>query len=126
METNALITKVIKLCYAVQQELGHGFNEKIYENALKILLDENDVSSQTQAPFTVSFHGHTIGEFFADVFVEQSLILELKAVKDLCSEHKSQVLNYLKASNAPTGLLINFGTPKPQIVRLYNNHAKVS
>lgn len=123
MDTNSLIKKVIECCYIVHRELGHGFNEKIYERSLEIVLKEGRLNSSSQYPIVVNFHDHIVGEYFADLYVEGTLIIELKAVAKLDTSHKSQVINYLKASGNRVGLLVNFGAPKLEICRLYNNDA---
>ncbi len=121
MEIDTLVKNVIKVCYEVHNELGHGFSEKVYEKSLGIALVHAHMKSEAQYPMTVYFRGVIVGEFFADLLVEERLILELKAVTVLDSSHKSQVLNYLKASRLQTGLIVNFGAPKMEIKRLYNN-----
>ncbi len=126
METNPLIQKVIKCSYLVHKELGPGFTEKIYERSLDIALKELGIKTAIQFPIPVYFHEHLVGEYFADILVEGTLLVELKAVAAIDSSHKSQVLNYLKATRNSMGLLINFGTQKLEINRLYNNHLRQS
>jgi len=124
MDIDILVKKVIGVCYEVHAELGFGFSEKVFENALSIALAEADLRSKAQFPLVVNFRGQMVGEFFADLFVEEALIVELKAVKALDSSHKAQLLNYLAAAGEGTGLLVNFGAPKLEIKRLYNNRVK--
>ncbi len=124
METKTLIKEIIKCCYTVHKELGPGFSEKIYERSLSIVFDEQDIRANSQHPILVYFHDQLVGEFFADFHVENVILVELKAVTALDSSHKSQVLNYLKATKSKVGLLVNFGAQKLEISRLYNNQAE--
>lgn len=105
-----LTRKIIKGYYNVYNELGTGFLESVYENAMVIVLEEElglDVNSQI--PIDVSFRGKIVCEFKADLVVENKVIVELKAVSKLSSIHKAQIINYLKAINIELGLLMNFG-----------------
>ena len=122
MESNELIKKVIQICYEVHNELGCGYVEKVYENSLLIALREAGLEAVAQRAIAVSFRGWVVGEFFIDILVEDRLLVELKAVSGIGSIHKAQLLNYLKAANQETGLLVNFGTLKPEVKRLYNQH----
>ncbi|QQS43128.1 MAG: GxxExxY protein [Acidobacteriota bacterium] len=101
--------KIIGLAMQVHRELGHGFLEKVYENALMVALAENNMPAQQQYPIRVSFHGKTVGDYFADIVVEGSVILELKAQEKIVSAHRAQTLNYLKATDFRLALLFNFG-----------------
>jgi len=124
MEINSLVKKVIQACYEVHKELGHGFNEKVYEKSLSIVLRDYGIAHQLQHPINVFFRSEPVGEFFADVLIDQSLIVELKAVASLESKHKAQVLNYLKGANLETGILVNFGSQNIEVNRLYNTSVK--
>lgn len=93
----------------VHRELGPGFLEKVYENSLMVLLEENGISARSQYPIQVHFHGKIVGDYIADILVENSIILELKAIEKLIPLHKAQALNYLKATQFRLALLINFG-----------------
>ncbi len=115
-----LSEKVIGLCYAIQNELGHGFLESVYHKALQVLLRESGIPFQVEVPFPVQFHGVFIGEFRADIVVESRLLLELKATNAIVSEHVGQTLNYLKISAIPNALLVNFGKPRVEIRRIHN------
>ena len=117
METSELTDRILKACYQVHNELGIGFSEKVYERALKIALVELGLKAECQVPIEVRFRGQVVGEFFADVLVENSVIVELKAVKSLLPEHQAQLINYLKATNLETGLLINFAIKGLEIKR---------
>jgi len=114
----------IRAFYNVYNELGYGFLEKVYENAMMIRLQELGLSCSMQVPIKVFYHGDLIGHYFADIIVENKIILELKAAESLCEEHKAQLLNYLKATDFEVGLLLNFGK-KPQLKRkIYDNKLK--
>ena len=108
--------KIIAGFYNVYNTLGYGFLEKVYENALAIELRKLGLEVTAQAPITVFYEEHIVGEYFADLFVANAVIVELKAAKNLADEHEAQLLNYLKATPYEVGLLLNFG-PKPQFKR---------
>ena len=111
-----LTDRVIGAFYAVYNELGHGFLESVYENSLALMLRESGIAAVQQAPLRVEFRGHTVGEFRADLLVDDRLIVEIKAVSRLASAHEVQLVNYLKATGIQVGLLMNFG-PRPQFKR---------
>jgi GxxExxY protein len=111
-----LTEHVIGIFYAVYNELGHGFLESVYENSLALALRETGVAVVQQAPLRVDFRGHTVGEFRADLLVDNRLIVEIKAVSQLAPAHEVQLVNYLKATGIRVGLLMNFG-PHPQFKR---------
>lgn len=102
----------------VHSELGYGFLEKVYENSLMVLFAENRIHAQQQLPIRVQFHGHIVGEYIADILVENSVILELKAADQLADIHKAQTLNYLKATGFRLAILLNFGKRKLEYERL--------
>ena len=110
--------KIVGLAMQVHTELGHGFLEKVYENALMIMFEENGIRAHQQLPVKVSFHGRVVGDYIADILVEDSIILELKAQERLVPLHKAQTLNYLKATNYRLALLINFGRARMEHERL--------
>lgn len=112
--------KILAACFDVINELGAGFLETVYEKALLIALRDKGLSVASQVPVPVRFRGHTVGEFFADLLVEDKIVLELKAVKNLAPEHLAQVINYLKGTGLETALLINFGRQKLEYRRLNN------
>ncbi len=121
-----LTEKIIKAYYNVYNELGYGFLEKVYENALMIELKSLGLDCEKQKPISVSFKGHNIGEYFADIIVENKVIIELKAAEGLVEEHEAQLLNYLRATEIEVGLLINFGK-NPQFKRkIFENIYKKS
>ena len=113
------ITRIIIGCaYEVSNKLGIGFVEKVYENGLVHLIRKSGHKALQQYAVKVVFDRIVVGEFFADVFVEERVLVELKAVSMLMPEHTAQALNYLRASGAELCLLINFGRPKIEIKRL--------
>jgi len=99
---------IILAAYDVHGDLGAGFLEKVYENALRIRLQELNIQARQQFPIQVKFHDHLIGEYVADLMVEDKVIVELKAVEKLQPVHEVQLVNYLKATGIEIGLLINF------------------
>lgn len=117
-ELNELTERVIGHAYAVWNELGYGFLEKVYENALLYALRADQLSVEAQKPVSVYFRGQPIGEYFADLLVEEVLLIELKSCQTLSESHKAQCLNYLKATGLKTCLLINFGPEGVKIKRL--------
>ena len=116
----SITRKILEACFEVSNELGSGFLESVYEKALLVALKDKGFKVQSQVPLNVTFRGISVGEFFADILVENSIILELKAVKKLAPEHTAQLINYLKATGTEVGLLINFGNPKVEYKRCYN------
>lgn len=119
-----LTSKIIEAYYNVYNELGYGFLEKIYENAMIVELEEMGFTAVSQKPIEVFYKGKNIGNYFADIIVEDEITLELKAVKELTDEHHAQLGNYLKATRLEVGLLLNFGM-KPTIKRkIFHNHLK--
>ncbi len=107
---------VIKAYYNVYNSLGFGFLEKVYENAMYIELREMGMFVEKQKPITVNYMGNKVGEYFADLVVNEKVIVELKAAEALCEEHEYQLINYLKATDLEVGLLLNFGK-KPEFRR---------
>ena len=100
---------IIKAYYQVYNKLGFGFLEKVYENAMMIELKRLNLKCERQKPITVNYDGIDIGEYFADIIVNDCVIIELKAAENLCPEHEAQLVNYLKATEIEVGLLLNFG-----------------
>lgn len=117
-EVNAITQKIIGCAYNVSNALGIGFVEKVYENALAHALRKAGLQVAQQYPIAVSFDGVLVGEFAADLLVENTVLVELKAVSMLMKDHMAQALNYLRATGLPVCLLINFGKPKIEIQRL--------
>ncbi|MEM8947150.1 MAG: GxxExxY protein [Planctomycetota bacterium] len=113
---------VIGSAYKVANELGVGFLEKVYENSLLHELQKNGISAQQQHPIKVVYDDVVVGEFFADLLVEDRIIVELKHSKAIDDAHLAQCLNYLKATGNTLGLLINFGSPRVQVKRVVLNY----
>jgi GxxExxY protein len=119
-EINSLTEKIIGFAYKVANEMGFGFLEKVYENALFVLLTRAGLCVQRQAPILVRFQGVLVGEYFADLLVEDCVIIELKSAKAIDDAHKAQCINYLKATGKKICLLINFGPTKVEVKRFVN------
>lgn len=118
--------KIIGVFYEVYNELGHGFIESVYQEALVLTLRAHGLKVYTPIEIPVWFRGEKVGRFEADVLVEKRVLLELKAVRTLDSSHQAQLLNYLRATDIEIGLLLNFGV-KPEFKRLlFDNPRKVS
>lgn len=113
---NALTERVIGCAYSVSNVLGCGFLEKVYENALFHEMVKSGLKVRRQCPINVWYDGIVVGEYVADIIVEDQVLLELKAVRAFDDVHKAQVLNYLRATRL-TIALINFGTPRIEIKR---------
>ncbi len=122
-----LTEQIIGIFYEVYNELGAGFLEKVYEEAMMVIFRERGIAFQQQASIPVWFHGQQIGFYDADLVVNGVVLLELKACKALDSSHEAQLLHYLRSTEIEIGLLLNFG-PKPQIRRLAfeNERKKIS
>lgn len=113
--------KIIKAFYKVYNTLGYGFLEKVYENAIFIEIEKMGLLVTKQDSIIVYYEEKEVGAFFADLIVENTIIIELKATEFLREEHECQLINYLKASEIEVGLLLNFGK-KPEIKRkIYSN-----
>ncbi len=123
MQIDKLTEKVIGCAYRVHGELGSGFVEKVYENALRIELGETGLAVKQQHPIPVFYHGQVVGDFSADLMVEDRLILELKAVQSLLREHEVQLVNYLTGTGIDDGLLLNFG-PSVDVKRKFREYKK--
>jgi len=117
MDINDITYKIRAAIFEVNRVLGYGFLEKIYENALLIELKKRGFNAEGQVPINVEYKGELVGEYFADIVVEDKVILELKAVESLQKIHEAQLLNYLKATKYKIGLLVNFTHPKAEIKR---------
>jgi GxxExxY protein len=119
-----LTDTLIRIYYDLYNELGHGFLESVYQKAFALVLRQEGLTFQQQSPIRVTFRGEDVGELFADLPVESSELIELKAVNALERAHERQLLNYLRATNIEVGLLFNFG-PRPQFRRLaFDNSRK--
>lgn len=113
-----LSERVIGCAFEVSNTLGSGFLEAVYENALCQELKRKGILFERQKSLEVNYRGEVVGNYIADVIVEDKLLLELKALSRTTSEHEAQVMNYLKATGLSVGLLLNFGTPKLGIKRI--------
>lgn len=111
-----LTSEIIKRFYMVYNVLGYGFLEKVYEKALKFELEKAGLHVERQKPINVFYENELVGEYFADLLVENNVIIELKAAEGICEEHENQLINYLKATDIEVGLLLNFGK-KPEVKR---------
>ena len=117
-------SKIIGAFYTVYNTLGYGFLEKVYENAMVIELRKLGLDCAKQHPIKVKYEGNIVGDYFADIIVENTVILELKAAEAIVEEHELQLINYLKATEIETGLLLNFGK-KPEFKRkIFTNDRK--
>ncbi len=114
-----LTSKILEACFEVSNELGSGFLESVYENALCIALQEKGIAVESQVSLQVTFRSQMVGQFCADLIVENIVLLELKAAKSLLPQHQAQVINYLNATGMEVGLLVNFGTARIEFKRLY-------
>jgi GxxExxY protein len=120
----SLTEKIIGIFYRVYNNLGYGFLEKVYENAMMIEFKRDDISAVSQYAIKVFYEGEIIGEYFTDILVDDKVIVEIKAVRSIAIENEAQLLNYLKATDKEVGLLLNFG-PKPEIKRkVFDNYRK--
>jgi GxxExxY protein len=119
--TDKILHAFFKIVYP---QLGYGFLEKVYENALRIALQSMGLEVQQQEKIDVYFQGQVVGEYFADLLVENAVLVELKAASRITEEHEAQLLNYLRATPYEVGLLLNFG-PRPDFRRkAFDNQRK--
>jgi GxxExxY protein len=115
---------ILKAFYRVYNILGYGFLEKVYQNSMVVAARGLGLSVVQQYPIRVEFEGILVGEYFADLAINDMVIVEVKAARALLEEHEAQLLNYLKATRFEIGLLLNFG-PKPECRRkIYDNWRK--
>ena len=117
MQDDKITYEINGAVFEVNRLLGPGFLEKVYENALLLELRARGLSAESQVPIKVRYKGDVVGDYFADIIVENAVILEIKAVDRLLKIHEAQILNYLKATDYRIGLLINFTYPKAEIKR---------
>lgn len=122
---NDLTEKIIKAYYKVYNTLGYGFLEKVYHNSLLIELKKMGMECKSQFPIKVYYDNQQVGEYYADIIVEERVIIENKASEMLVEENEYQLINYLKATNIEVGLLLNFGK-KPEFKRkIFTNDRKI-
>ena len=119
MEVEKLIKLIVQCAYNVRMKLCVGFLESVYQNALFYELGNNGLSVEKEVPINVLYNDIIVGEFRADIVVENMVIIELKAVQQLTTAHEAQLVNYLTATDIEHGLLINFGSEKIEIKRKY-------
>ena len=121
-----ITSEIIAAFYVIYNTLGYGFLEKVYENALIFELQKRGLRVQQQMPIQVYYEGQRVGEYFADLLIEDKVILELKAAEEIIHAHETQLVNYLKATNLEVGLVLNFGA-KPEFKRkIFTNVRKLS
>src|SRR4051812_11351898 len=124
LKHQGVTSQVIRIFFQVYNELGVGFLESVYMEALCLALSQAGLSTQREMPLTVTFRGHVVGRFKADLVVERSVLVEAKACLKLHPAHEAQLLNYLRATVLEVGLVLNFG-PRPQFRRLiFDNNLK--
>ena len=117
-----LTGKIIGACINVHNELGGGFHEKVYQEALAIVLEESGIPFEREKHLPIEFHGRILDcDYIADFVIDNAVILELKAVSEMSPVFEAQVINYLKATGLQIGLLINFGQRELQVKRLAAN-----
>ena len=112
--------KIIGSAFEVYKELGYGFLEKVYENALLIELRLKNLKAENQKPIRIFYKSEPVGDYIADILVENKIIVELKAEKEYNPKHQAQLINYLKATELKVGLLINFGEKECKPKRIVN------
>lgn len=120
----ALSGEVIQSFYIVYNTLGYGFLEKVYENAMMIELGKRGFLIEQQQKIWVHYEGEVVGDYYADIIVENKIILELKVSRELCKDHENQLVNYLKATDKEVGLLMNFGKEPEFVRKVFSNHRK--
>jgi len=129
MEINELVETIIERAKIVRSHFTPGYEENVYKNALYIELTEAGLSVATEVPFNVSYKGHIVGAYKADMIVEQKVVVEMKAISSLTPINEVQLVNYLTATGINDGILINFGSERIQIrhrTRLYRPKAIIT
>ena len=110
--------KIVGLAMRVHSKLGYGFLEKVYENALMVLFRREGIEAKQQAPITVYFEEEVVGNYYADILVEDKVILEIKSVEKIIDAHIAQTLNYLKATGLRLAIILNFSREKLEYKRI--------
>lgn len=110
--------KIVGLAIDIRKELGYGYLEKVYENAMMVMLNRNGIYAQQQVPLKVMFQGVVIGDYFPDIVVENQIILEIKSQDRIIDANKAQTLNYLKTTGLKLAIILNFGKTKLDYERL--------
>ena len=121
MKEDDLTQIIIGCAYKVHNALGPGFLERVYENALRIELEKIGLRVKQQEPINVSYDGQVVGEYFADLWVDERVVIELKVAHSLDKRHEVQLVNYLTATGIDCGLLLNFG-PSVQVKRKFREY----
>ena len=121
-----LTEKIINAFYKVNNALGFGFLEKVYENAMLIELKKMGLNVKQQKNIKVFYNDNEVGDYFADLIVNDLVIIELKAAESLCIEHEVQLINYLRATEIEVGLLLNFGKKAEFRRKVFSNNPRVS
>lgn len=119
-----ITSEIIKAFYKVYNTLGYGFLEKVYENALAFELERTGLRVETQLPIKVYYNEREVGEYFADILVENKVIIEVKTAAAIDKTHESQLLNYLKATKIEVGLILNFGQKAEYKRKVFANQKK--
>jgi GxxExxY protein len=117
MEHQDITKAIIGCAYTVYNRMGYGFLESVYEKCLLIELRRAGRVAEAQKPITVFYEGEEVGQFVADLLVDDTVIVELKSVREIIKAHEVQLVNYLTATGKPVGLIVNFGEEKVQVVR---------
>ena len=117
MEYKELTEKIIGCAYRVYNRMGFGFLESVYEKCMLIELRKADLDAESQKPITVYYENEIVGEFVADIIVNDTIILELKSVRRIIKAHEVQLVNYLVSTGKPVGLILNFGERKVEVKR---------
>ena len=117
MQHKELTEKIIAAAYHVYNKMGFGFLESVYEKCLLIELGKRGLKTESQKPIIVEYENEVVGEFKADILVEDTVILELKSVRQITQAHEVQLVNYLVATGKPVGLILNFGEQQVEVKR---------
>ena len=123
MSTNNIVHKelsykIVGCAMEVHSKLGPGFLEKVYENALMVLFRKEGIAARQQTPIKVNFEGELVGEYYADILVDEKIILELKTTDKIVDIHRAQILHYLRATGIKLGMILNFGSKSFEYERL--------
>ncbi len=113
---------IIGCAFEVYNALGYGFLESVYEKSMLVELNDVGLKVESQVPILVEYKGNNVGEYIADIVVDDKVIVELKSVSNIAKIHEAQLVNYLIATGKPVGLLINFGPDKVNIIRRELSH----
>jgi len=126
MEYEEITHKIIGAAYQVFNQLGFGFLESVYQKAMVIELGKNELIVESEKPLKVFYDGQVVGDFYIDLFVENTVVVELKSVQNLIKEHEVQLVNYLNGLKKEIGLLINFGSSGVEVKRKYRKPHLIS